>query len=279
VSAASVTPNGVTSNGVTSNGVEIPFSPTYFTPMRETSLDASDAELQARYRDDGYVLLRGLLSPDAVRELRTAYDVAFAAARARGDLPRHGSAGHPAYEFVRGPSFRAFVEQPAYAKIAARMIGAAFAPIRRTPLRHFLPGTTAASRAHIDGTYITGGPMDVVTMWTPFGDCTARGGSLMYLEGSHRDNLSENVRKDAPLDRGDKRQITHDLKWLAETAGRRWLYADFKAGDVVAHSPFIIHATLDAAAHERLSADVRYRRVGSPPDPRWDSDWSADDGY
>jgi len=264
---------------VTSNGVQIPFSPALFAPMRETTLDVSDAELQARYRDDGYVLLRGLLNPEAVRDLRAVYDASFTAGRASGQLPRHGAVGHPAYDFVRGTAFRTFVEQSAYAKIAGRMTGAAFEPIRRTPLRHFLPGSSVASRAHIDGTYIIGGPTDVVTMWTPFGDCTAHGGSLMYLEGSHRDGLADKVRETAPLDRGDRRQITHDLKWLAETTNRRWLYADFKAGDVVAHSPFIIHATLDAAANERVSADVRYRRIDGPHDPRWDNDWSADDGY
>ena len=38
-------------------------------------------------------------------------------------------------------------------------------------------------------------------------------------------------------------------------------------------------AALDAAAGERVSADIRFRRVDSPRDPRWDNDWSSDDGY
>jgi ectoine hydroxylase-related dioxygenase (phytanoyl-CoA dioxygenase family) len=148
-------------------------------------------------------------------------------------------------------------------------------------LRHFVPGRQVASRAHIDGTYIDGKPTDVVTIWTPLGDCSVENGSLMYLEGSHADpELSARVRQGAPLDRAsDVRPITHDLKWLADLTGKRWLTADFAAGDVVVHSPSIIHATLDATAGVRVSADIRFQRKDTPKDPRWDHDWSADDGY
>ena len=272
----------MTQTTVTSNGVEIPFSPTYFGEMRETVLaTASDADLRARYAEDGYVLLRGLLPAAPVRKMRDAYLEAFEAARKERTLPQHGIKGHPAYDFVRSAPFRAFVEQPVFQELAQRLTGAAIAPIRRTPLRHFAAGSKVASRAHIDGTYIDGAPTDVVTVWTPLGDCTVRAGSLMYLEGSHRDNeLPSKVRGVAPMDRtSDVRPITHDLKWLSETTGRRWMVADFAAGDVVVHSPAIVHATLDAAAGERLSADIRFRRMDGPRDPRWENDWSSDDGY
>jgi hypothetical protein len=272
----------VTDSTVTSNGVAIPFSPTYFGAMRETPVaGVSDAELRARYDADGYVLLRRVLPAESVRKIREAYLDAFAAARQTLDpLPQHGRKGHPAYEFVRGALFRAFVEQPAFQALAERLTGTAIAPIRRTPLRHFLAGSKIASRAHIDGTYIDGSPTEVVTVWTPLGDCTVQGGSLMYLEGSHVTDLPERVRGGAPMDRtSDVRPITHDLKWMADAAGRPWLTADFAAGDVVVHSPRIIHATLDAAAGERVSADIRFRRIDSPRDPRWDNDWSSDDGY
>ncbi len=271
----------MTYSTVTSNGVAIPFSPTYFGAMRETSLASSDDELRDRYLADGYVLLRGFLPAESVRKMRTAYLDAYAAARKTADeLPQHGLKGHPAYDFVRSTLFRDFVEQPMFQDLAARLTGSAIAPIRRTPLRHFPAGSKVASRAHIDGTYIDGSPTEVVTVWTPLGDCTVKGGSLMYLEGSHATDLPERVRGGAPMDRtSDVRPITHDLKWMADMAGRPWLTADFAAGDVVVHSPRIIHATLDAAAGERVSADVRFRRIDSPRDPRWDKDWSSDDGY
>jgi ectoine hydroxylase-related dioxygenase (phytanoyl-CoA dioxygenase family) len=259
----------------------IPLSPQYFGAMRETTRDASDDELCTRYGADGYVLLRGVLAADAVREMRAAYLASYAEARkVLNPFPQHGLKGHPAYDFVRGKLFRDFVEQPVFQNLAERLTGAPVAPIRRTPLRHFPAGSKVASRAHIDGTYIDGSPTQVITVWTPIGDCKVQGGSLMYLEGSHATDLPERVRDGAPMDRvNDVRPITHDLKWMADTTSSRWLTADFTAGDVVVHSPRIIHATLDAVAGERISTDIRFRRIDSPRDPRWDNDWSSDDGY
>jgi len=172
--------------------------------MRETDLaTASDADLAARYAEDGHVLLRSFLPRDTVLRNCDAYQDLFAAAKARGVLPTHGVKAHPAYEFVRTSACRQFVEQPFFRKLAERMTDAPFAAIRRTPLRHFPAGTRIASRAHIDGT----------------------------------------------------------------------------ATDVVAHSPDIIHATLDAVKGKRLSTDIRFRRVDGPRNLRWDKDWSSDDGY
>ncbi len=268
------------STSVTSNGAAIPFTPRYFGALRETDLaTVSDAELRARYLGDGYVLLRRFLPEAAVTALRDAYLALFAGAPK--PLPAHGTKGHPAYDFVRGTAFRTFVEQPQFQTLAERLTGQPVAPIRRTPLRHFVPGTKVASRAHIDGTYINGTPTDVVTVWTPLGACAVQGGSLMYLEGSHADpDLERKVRDGAPMDRtSDVRPITHDLKWLSDLTGSRWLGADFAAGDVVVHSPQIIHATLDTTTDVRVSADIRFQRLDGPRDPRWDKDWSADDGY
>ncbi len=264
---------------VTSNGVPIPNTPRYFDRMRETDLAAADEALRARYAEDGYVLLRGVLPGDAVIQLRDAYLARFSAHAE--PLPTHGTKGHPAYEFVRTSVFRDFVEQPVFQSLAARLTGAEVAPIRRTPLRHFVPGRSIASRAHIDGTYIDGTPTDVVTIWTPLGACSVENGSLMYLEGSHADaDMAARVRNGALMDRtSDVRPITHDLKWLADVTGKRWLTADFAAGDVVVHSPSIIHATLDATVGTRISADIRFQRKDTPRDARWDRDWSADDGY
>ena len=79
----------------------------------------------------------------------------------------------------------------------------------------------------------------------------------------------------------DNRPLTHDLKWIADTTGRKWLATDYAAGDIVIHSPAIVHASTDPSGTDymRVSTDIRFRRAGSIADPRWASDWSADDGY
>jgi ectoine hydroxylase-related dioxygenase (phytanoyl-CoA dioxygenase family) len=67
---------------------------------------------------------------------------------------------------------------------------------------------------------------------------------------------------------------------VSERLERRWLATDLRAGDVVFHSPHIVHASLDATTDEpRLSTDIRFIPVGDAADPRWSGAWSGDDGY
>jgi ectoine hydroxylase-related dioxygenase (phytanoyl-CoA dioxygenase family) len=121
----------------------------------------------------------------------------------------------------------------------------------------------------------------VVTAWITLGDCPVECGGLVYLEGSHRipraelDQLREHT--DRP---NDRRPISNDLGMTARVLGGRWLWTDYRAGDVVLHSPHLVHASLDNTSElMRLSADVRFRRADGRPDDRWNSDWSADDGF
>lgn len=284
----------MTARTLTSNGSAIPFTPQYFAALRESHTGLPPETLRARYAEDGYALLKGAVSAQAVTDLREAYFRLFDGSFFKdGDarrgafsgqeqpgLPGHGIAGHPAYSFVRSDTFRAFLATPALKAIAEIFFGGPAELIRRTPLRHFIPGRKRASRAHLDRTYIDGVAADVVTIWVPLGDCPLDAGGLLYLEGSHQDAVLENARASAPNDRTDARPITHDLKWLSDASKRRWLYTDYRAGDVVVHSPAVVHASLDGEIdHMRVSTDVRFRRAGSPSDPRWHDDWSADDGY
>jgi ectoine hydroxylase-related dioxygenase (phytanoyl-CoA dioxygenase family) len=66
----------------------------------------------------------------------------------------------------------------------------------------------------------------------------------------------------------------------ARVLGGRWLWTDYRAGDVVLHSPHLVHASLDNTSDVmRLSADLRFVRSDGRPDERWKNDWSADDGF
>ena len=74
--------------------------------------------------------------------------------------------------------------------------------------------------------------------------------------------------------------ITDNLPELADQANAHWLIADYEAGDVMLHTPFMIHA---ATANEspdrriRLSTDIRYQNVRDEIDARWGNHWSLDD--
>ena len=281
---------------LTSNGSPIPYTPHYFDALRETT-PAARSDIRARYAEDGYVLLRDVIPAETVWDMRAAYLGMFGADMCKdGDarrgefagampegLPAHGLGGHPAHDFVRGEMFRAFTGLQVFKDIAETILEGDVEQIRRTPLRHFIPGRKGASRAHLDKTYIDGVAADLVTIWVPLGDCPVEAGALLYLDGSHTDPALEAKMREqhAPTDRAnDARPLTHDLKWLSDQTRRRWLTTHFKAGDVVVHSPSIIHASTDTQVDMmRVSTDIRFQRKGAASDPRWHSDWSADDGF
>jgi ectoine hydroxylase-related dioxygenase (phytanoyl-CoA dioxygenase family) len=74
--------------------------------------------------------------------------------------------------------------------------------------------------------------------------------------------------------------MTKDLPALAERVDTRWLVADYEAGDMVVHSPYMVHAATVNTSSEgriRLSTDIRYQRVQDEIDARWQNHWSLDD--
>ncbi|MFD4024086.1 phytanoyl-CoA dioxygenase family protein [Streptomyces sp. NPDC058576] len=281
-----------------SNGVPIVFSPDLFGPLRasEGLLDDPQA-LCERLRTDGYLYLPGVLDRAEVLRLRGAYFSLFPdgylADGARPEagvfsgcvpagLPEYGIAGHPAHTFVRSAAFQRFVDDPLLAGLAETLLGGSAWMLPRRILRHFHRGSGRASRAHVDLDYMnaTSRSPRVVTMWIPVGDCPPRTGSLVYLEGSHTLEPEEYAPLRDTVDRpGDRRPISHDLELTARHLGRRWLWADFAAGDLMVHVPQIVHASLDTTTDAmRLSADIRFVRFDDVPDPRWLAPWSADDG-
>ena len=290
-----VQPGGRTLTALSSNGVQIPFDDEHFTPMRESSLDDPD-ELRRNFEADGYVLLRAALDRDAALDMRQNYFARFDpvlladgttardgiySGRQPDHLPEYGTQGHPAYDLVRDPSFDEFTRMPALRAIAETLLGGPGELLPRRIVRHFDRSTRRASRAHVDYDYMDQGSDQVVTAWIPLGDCPIECGGLVYLEHSHNhakidlDRLREHT--DRP---GDHRPISNDLELTARTLGGRWLWSDFRAGDVVLHSPHTVHASLDNVSDlMRLSADIRYRRAGQQEDARWNGHWSADDGF
>ncbi|WP_026208727.1 phytanoyl-CoA dioxygenase family protein [Catelliglobosispora koreensis] len=276
---------------VTSNGVPLHAAP---APMRVSS--PGDADLRQRFARDGYVLLREVLCRSEVLGMRRAYFDAFPAAYcAAGTQPwegiwsghqppellPHGVPGHPAYDFVRSTTFAALAASPALLRIARQLLGNDdVVTLPRQIVRHYHWGP-AASRAHTDFDYLDPGSHQLITMWIPLGDSPLQCGGLAYLEGSHRVPWAqlEKLRRQHTDRPHDPRPLSHDLSWISRQLGGRWLYSDYRAGDIVIHCPYLVHATFDNTCDVmRLSADIRFTPAAATPDPRWLRPWSGDDG-
>jgi hypothetical protein len=280
-----------------SNGVELAFDARLFAPMRDsTDLLDAPAALARRFRDDGYVLLRGVLDRADVMALRADYfsrldpvmlapgtspEEGIFSGELPSGLPEYGTPGHPAYELVRSAHFDRFTRDPRLLRVAESVLSGPAELVPRRILRHFTRAQARASRAHVDFDYMGHGSDEAVTAWMPIGDCPIECGGLVYLAGSHHATRAEldglRVHTDRP---GDSRPISNDLGLTAQTLGGKWLWTDFTAGDVVLHSPHMVHASLDDLSDVmRLSVDVRFKLRAAPADERWLTDWSADDGF
>jgi len=130
--------------------------------------------------------------------------------------------------------------------------------------------------------YLRGGTDAVLTSWIPLGDCPLTRAPLIYLEGSHHRMRAEEeraARTGAP--RRPAASITADLPKLAAEHDARWLVTDYRAGDMVVHSAYLVHASLDNVDPDgiiRLSTDIRYQRADDTIDLRWQNHWRYDDG-
>lgn len=280
------------------------------SPRRMGRLTQSDAHepldaLRVRYREDGYLWLKRLLPRDDVLAFRAYVFAAFAdtGLLALGSDPAIGVAGgaenadlarRRTMELVRSAAFEAFCLSPPLWRLLDGFLGGMSYLHKRKLLRMTKPGQVFSTPAHYDLVYLRGGTDRIVTAWIPIGDTPAAMGGLCYLEGSHAEGrrleaafAAENAGM-SPEERisaynskmGEGGWIAKDLVAMADRFDTRWLIADYEAGDVMLHSPYMIHAATandDPEGRIRLSCDIRYQNVRDEIDARWSNHWSFDD--
>ncbi|KAJ6447022.1 phytanoyl-CoA dioxygenase [Purpureocillium lavendulum] len=172
--------------------------------------------------------------------------------------------------------------------------------LRRTMLRHNVPGGLSTA-VHYDKLFLRGGDAYFLTAWVPIGDISQTGGGLMYLSDStplgrsieddftqraaqmtHEERISAfNVNMEKYGQLSQNAAEFRDAHRGGQGALRRWLVADYEAGDVVFHDPYMIHTSTrneDEARRIRLSTDLRFYREGSDLDKRWMKFWTPGDG-
>jgi len=193
------------------------------------------------------------------------------------------------------PWYRDFSHHPVIKSFIERLTGWKDSTLlERSILRPNVPGGEP-TQVHYDQSFLRGGPPTTVTAWVPLGACTVRGGGLLYLQDSV--GVGEKLEKqfaEAAKDFTEEEKISafnaammdtgfleRDTGKFAKEWDRKWLAADYEAGDVVFHHPFMVHASAvneDERGRIRLSTDLRYVEKGMPLDERWMKIYEPDDG-
>ncbi len=251
-----------------SNGFRLDRSPARLGRLEPCDPAAPLAAIRERFDTAGHVWLRGFLPRQDVLDFRKHFFSAFGdtGLLAPGSDPALGlwlGKPHDAdlahrrlMEQVRSAGYEAFCMHPRLWRFMDDFVGGPSYLHKRKLIRFTVPGEAAATPAHYDLVYLRGGTERVVTVWIPIGDTPIAMGGLVYLEGSHaagRAMEAEFAGASADLAPEERISaynrhmaeggwISKDLPGLAERFDARWLVADYEAGDVVLHSPFMIHA-------------------------------------
>jgi hypothetical protein len=293
-------------NQLSSNGYELDMSPGRLGWLPPTDASLPVERLRVLFREQGCVWLKGLLPRQKILDMRRRYFASFLdTGLVRRDTdPIEGLYAGGGEEraavnrammlFVRTAAYESFCLMEELWRFMDVFLDGESYLHKRKIVRHTRPHDKSCTGAHYDLVYLRGGTDRVVTCWIPIGDTPAEMGGLVYLEGSDawgrgmEASYREKTAEMPPEERvsaynkymDNTGWMTKDLPSLAERLNTRWLAADYEAGDVVLHSPYMVHAStvnLDEGGRMRLSTDIRYQRVQDEIDARWQNHWSLDD--
>lgn len=277
-----------------------------FGMLRASDPNEPLLQLRARFAADGYLYLKRLLDPKRVNAFRgwVFENLSSSNLLLPGSDPIAGYGNLNTYEkliadrrlmsIVRSARYENFCSQPDLTAFIDPFIGGMSYLHKRKLIRFTMPETDVMTPAHYDLVYLRGGTSNIVTAWIPIGDTTMAEGGLVYLKGSHAIGAQmekEFGAKSADLSPEQRINaynshmteggwVSKNLPEMAEKFDTQWLAADYEAGDVVLHSPFMIHASTNNMSPNgriRLSTDIRFQNVDDEIDARWSNHWSLDD--
>ena len=254
------------------NPVDADIQPLHWSDPREDT-----EKLRDRLRDDGYLAMHGI-APVALA-LQVRRDIFALCLEAGwldpdcdlmegrwsgGDIHTEGEPAHMEVymQVVQLASFNAFPQQPVFIDLISRLLGETVFNHNLRIARIIFPRNMVQSTgAHQDHRYIPG-TAEVLTVWTPLGDCPIDLGVLAILRGSNRLGLLEHARDSS---KKFASMGVRERQWEGE-ADLQWVAGDMRSGDVIIFHSHTVHKALPNRFDDRmrLSLDNRYQGISKP---------------
>ena len=237
-----------------------------YHPFEDASLVQGDATaLRHKMNQDGFLVLRGLLSTDVVANV---YQAILSICQACGWADDQGWAqGEPRLEgrddfwevydqVQRLEAFHALAHRPeVLAVIEALVQESPFLHPRNITRISFPKAEFFTTPAHQDYVHIQGTP-ETYTVWMPLRDCPIELGNLTMLAGSHKLGILPPHVADG----------AGGLGVDTDSVGLAWYAGDLQAGDALIFHSHTVHKAFPNRTENqlRLSVDYRYQGVSQP---------------
>lgn len=245
-----------------------------FAPMRDSSDVLGDSTaLRQRLDDDGYLLLKSVVDPDRIREVRrdvvevlerhgwikSGFARIFAETLtmpAREDSDRYLAV----YDDVqRLESFHTMAHDEELMAVMRDVVGSTAFPHPLKIARIAFPRHPEASTPPHQDYPNNQGTDRLVAAWIPLGECDRELGGLAILRGSQHHGIQPLGGHAGPGNR--QALVSPDLVEKCQ-----WVTTDYEAGDVLLFGSMTVHASLHNGSDTRmrLSVDYRYQCEGEP---------------
>ena len=242
-----------------------------FAPMIESNDLLDDpVALRERMDADGYILVRRLIDPERIGEVRSEMQEILARAGwiygedrmeerapARAPLRESDEEYFRAYDQIQKlESFHSLAHDDQLTGLMHHLVGATAFPHPLKVARLVFPSAPEVSTPPHQDFLNNQGTPELTATWIPLHDCPMEQGSLAVLRGSHRFGV---LPLDWHLGPGNRQ-----AKMPPEVQDQlRWVTTDVMAGDVLIFGALTVHAALNNATFGmRLSVDFRFQQEG-----------------
>ncbi|WP_252272052.1 phytanoyl-CoA dioxygenase family protein [Pseudomonas subflava] len=248
-------------------------NPISLSPIRESSALLGDpGALRARFEEEGYLYLKGLLPKAKVQVLQAQiFDICKRKHWFSGDAASFESVepcvvpaveGEVEYfsvydEVQRLEAFHALPHEPALMAVMGILLDETAFPHPLSICRLMFPNNAETTTPPHQDFPNNQGTTELYACWMPLSDCPVNLGGLAFMPGSHKHGL---LPLQFSLGAGNRQAVLPDA--LQE---KPWVTGDYQQGDVLIFHSLMLHRALDNQTNRmRVSVDYRYQSVRDP---------------